>query len=730
MSILKKTFALGLGLSLATPAIAADNSVYGEARFNQLPTKGKAAHKIWVGSWWAYTRDGIADRHKTRGGFPECSGVSADAPPADLIAQNKAFCLSAAEKIDLLAGRVDRIEVDKVKEYQRITKDELGRIQTQLRDLVRKLNRWIAANPNGNWRETEDGKAYLSLNEELETKRATLPQIAIDTATEFERIEHGNGVPGVEGWWGHCNAWAAAALMEEEPARRGTVEHEGRSVEVTPGEAKALLTEGWMEHHSSFHGSRHDDPENKADEVTYADLTASGFHVYFGTQLGLRQKGFVIDRFTGSEVWNQPVRSYVWSVEKLYQGDEAVEKEIFQTEYNAYDGKGARRSLGKKRVYPVQVTASIHWVTDGLPHEVATVDNMLADAWPTNSSEMHRLWGNQIEMRTLTYTLDLDKPMEEPTAVVIGDGAWSHALASDNHAHPDFVWQPLTQTGSQRRYENPNLEFERIVMAKVLPATLAPAPPAMSSGETTARDVPKDIPDNNPAGVSSTINVATAGTIAEAFVKLDVTHTYRGDLRVVLEKDGKSVVLHDRTGGSADHLKQNFDLPSFRGTNAAGDWKLTIFDLAGQDVGKLNAWSVNLVVDGDVVPPPPPPPADEAGSGTFAAAGLPVNVPDNAPAGVRSEVVVEGGGTLKSAKVKVGVDHPYRGDLVVALEKDGETFVLHNRAGGSADHVRQTFDVPALVGKSARGKYVLKVSDHARRDVGKLEQFEVQLEWR
>ena len=28
----------------------------------------------------------------------------------------------------------------------------------------------------------------------------------------------------------------------------------------------------------------------------------------------------------------------------------------------------------------------------------------------------HRLWGNQVEMRTLTYTLWLDKPMEDPAA--------------------------------------------------------------------------------------------------------------------------------------------------------------------------------------------------------------------------------------------------------------------------------------------------------------------------
>ncbi|MEZ4468782.1 MAG: hypothetical protein R3F43_31230 [bacterium] len=335
-----------------------------------------ASHAIWVGSWWAYTRDGIAYRHKLRGGFPECTGVTAEQAPQAVVDAGKAFCLSAAEKVDYLAGRLGNIEWDKIAEYQRITQNDLGSLQERIRELVRLLNKWIGENPGQDWRETDNGREYLAKKMELETAQANLPALTIDTATEFERINHGNGVPGVGSWWGHCNAWSAAALMEDEPKVRGAVTNNGVSVEFTPGEAKALLTEIWMEHQSSFHGARHEDPENTG--LHYDDLTPAAFHVFFGTQLGQKKKGFVIDRFTGSEVWNQPVRSYVSRYEKLYQGDAAEKIELFQTTYNRSTGEPEKRSLGERDVYPVQYTTTFHWVTDGLPHEAVTVDNILA----------------------------------------------------------------------------------------------------------------------------------------------------------------------------------------------------------------------------------------------------------------------------------------------------------------------------------------------------------------
>lgn len=705
----------------ASPALAQDNAVYGETRINELPARGVAARPIWVGSWWAYTRDGIAYRHKL--GQAECSGVTAEQAPQAVVDAGKAFCLSAAEKIDYLEGKLARIEWDKITEYHRITKSDLGPLQERVRELVRLLNKWIAENPNGDWRMTDNGREYNEKKAQLEMAQANLPAITIDTATEFERIHHGNGVPGVGNWWGHCNAWSAASLMEDEPKVRGAVTHNGVSVEFTPGEAKALLTEIWMEHQSSFHGSRQDDPDNVG--LKYEDLTPAAFHIFFGTQLGQKKKGFVIDRFTGDEVWNQPVRSYVSRFEKMYEGNTAETIEVFQTVYNRSTGEPEKKSLGMKAVYPVQYTTTFHWVTDGLPHEAETLDNIAAPEFPTDHARLRALWHEQVEMRTVTYTLYLDKAVEDATARVVGDGAWVGAVEKSNHAWPDFAWQPLTQTPSRRDYENPLVNPGDIVHSKILPATMRAVPVDANSVELTSADTPLDIPDNAPTGVVSTIDVDTAGLIRALEVTVDITHTYRGDLKVVLAKDGSPVVLADQVGGSADDLKQTFTVRDFDTQAAAGTWTLTVVDTAGQDVGKLNSWKLGFLVDGAGEPVEPP----MGGSGTYAAVGLPVNIPDNNRTGVSNTVSVSDQGRIKSLKVNVDIIHTYQGDLLVTLQKGARTLTLHNRAGGGADNIKQAFAVDALNGEELRGDWILKVTDNARRDTGKLNAWSIEASW-
>jgi len=59
------------------------------------------------------------------------------------------------------------------------------------------------------------------------------------------------------------------------------------------------------------------------------------------------------------------------------------------------------------------------------------------------------------------------------------------------------------------------------------------------------------IPDMNPAGLSDAIAVGESSIVRGVEVFLDISHTYRGDLRVrVIAPDGREAVVHDRAGGS------------------------------------------------------------------------------------------------------------------------------------------------------------------------------------
>ena len=66
----------------------------------------------------------------------------------------------------------------------------------------------------------------------------------------------------------------------------------------------------------------------------------------------------------------------------------------------------------------------------------------------------------------------------------------------------------------------------------------------------------------------------------------------------------------------------------------------------------------------------------------------------------------------------VGIVHTYIGDLKVDLvAPDGSIYVLHNRAGGSADNINQTYTVN-LSSESLNGTWRLRVNDNANQDTG------------
>jgi subtilisin-like proprotein convertase family protein len=127
--------------------------------------------------------------------------------------------------------------------------------------------------------------------------------------------------------------------------------------------------------------------------------------------------------------------------------------------------------------------------------------------------------------------------------------------------------------------------------------------------DTLQNNTPVSIPDATPAGIWSYITVpgpkaGVDSTISAVRVYVSITHTYRGDLRVTVRGPNgaaDSVVLHDRTGGSADNINWWYpdtvpaqSLAHFAGEAYPGQWGLHVSDLAGGDVGTLNGWKLEI----------------------------------------------------------------------------------------------------------------------------------------
>ncbi|GAB3670330.1 hypothetical protein GCM10027589_38840 [Actinocorallia lasiicapitis] len=101
--------------------------------------------------------------------------------------------------------------------------------------------------------------------------------------------------------------------------------------------------------------------------------------------------------------------------------------------------------------------------------------------------------------------------------------------------------------------------------------------------------------------------------------------------------------------------------------------------------------------------------------------GTDVTISDNAT--VESPITVSGcaGNAGAASTVAVGIVHTYIGDLKVDLvAPDGSVYVLHNRTGGSADNINQTYTVD-LSSEPANGTWKLRVNDNANSDTGRID---------
>ncbi|HEX6869729.1 MAG TPA: proprotein convertase P-domain-containing protein [Micromonosporaceae bacterium] len=234
-------------------------------------------------------------------------------------------------------------------------------------------------------------------------------------------------------------------------------------------------------------------------------------------------------------------------------------------------------------------------------------------------------------------------------------------------------------------------------------------PPGCS--QTNGNDVA--IPDNTTVESLITVSGCAGNASATSTVEVHIVHTYIGDLVVnLVAPDGSLYLLHNRAGGSADNIDTTYTV-NLSSEVANGTWRLRVQDAASADTGYINSWTLNL---------------GGGGGGTCTGTnGTNVNIPDNTT--VESSIAISGctGNASATSTVEVHIVHTYIGDLVVSLiAPDGSAYVLHNRAGGSADNINQTYTVN-LSTEVRNGTWKLRVQDAATADTGYIDSWTLTL---
>lgn len=142
----------------------------------------------------------------------------------------------------------------------------------------------------------------------------------------------------------------------------------------------------------------------------------------------------------------------------------------------------------------------------------------------------------------------------------------------------------------------------------------------------TSTDVPKAIPDfagGVPGRVASVLPINAAGFVGTIKVKINVTHTFDGDLTFrLVSPAGMTVTLVARRGGAGDNFlntvlddaataaiatgtapftgsfRPEQPLSTFRSTPISGTWQLIGEDNAAIDTGTITGWSLDIAAGG------------------------------------------------------------------------------------------------------------------------------------
>ncbi|MBW1808402.1 MAG: proprotein convertase P-domain-containing protein [Deltaproteobacteria bacterium] len=222
------------------------------------------------------------------------------------------------------------------------------------------------------------------------------------------------------------------------------------------------------------------------------------------------------------------------------------------------------------------------------------------------------------------------------------------------------------------------------------------------------------VPDNDANGVASVIEVAEAVEIGSVKLDVNLSHSYIGDIKIALTHNGATQMVWNREGGSRDDLVEAFELSSFNGVDASGNWTLTVTDHASRDTGSLNSWKLTITPKGGSNPDPTELRYEDVFS---------VAIPDNDTNGVSRTIQISETDTIANLKVELQVTHTYVGDLQIVLSHNGTDYAIWDRTGGGQDNLQQTFDLTVFNGMSINGDWTLKVADKANIDTGNLDSW-------
>jgi len=226
------------------------------------------------------------------------------------------------------------------------------------------------------------------------------------------------------------------------------------------------------------------------------------------------------------------------------------------------------------------------------------------------------------------------------------------------------------------------------------------------------------IPDQG--SISNAIAINRSGNVKEIKVSANITHPHIGDISLkITSPSGKEVVLRDREGGATDNLDTVFSgevLADLIGVEAKGNWVLTATDGSNTETGTLESWAL------------------EVDCTNYENHISEINIPETeSEQSLISTQDCRLNGRVLEVIVDLEIEHPLIGDLVVSIVSPaGTEVVLHNRTGGSENHLKAQYDssqLSGLVGEQTEGTWTLKVRNVHSSNNGVLKNWKIKFHY-
>ncbi|MBT3219702.1 MAG: hypothetical protein HN348_11470, partial [Proteobacteria bacterium] len=413
-------------------------------------------YEPWSGSWWPQSTGGLVFGYDYRDTYSE--RIKADIDPL-----KKELDKLSSDLRDMDDGEEKDAKVEEYRAKQSDLVNKLVKFYNAIRD---DLDGGKIKVENGKIAHADDGWEYDLDELSPMDKFALHTYLKGGTSSNnpfflqaWELLNHYSPAGG--SWWGHCNGWAAAAILVDEPTESVFATVDGHTFEYTTADLKGLLSESHYSTYSKFYGQRYND-----EEQDIADLHPQAFHKLVSFYHRDMQVPLVFDTSASDQVWNFPSYATTVTVEETTVGGGVAKVNVNTADAAELDTlPGIGPAYAERIIDFRQTNGPFQSVDDmvGVRGIGNTTLNKLRDLVTVDPESNERTFA--VVANTYFATDGVDETWVDPngspaskgfvktykyTLTTDADGMVTGGEWEDKTQHPDFAWMP---------YNNPMVEY-------------------------------------------------------------------------------------------------------------------------------------------------------------------------------------------------------------------------------------------------------------------------------